>query len=97
MKPYKLLHKPSGLYYQPKKHRGSNLSKRGKIYQTKTNILTIGHYSDGGKRKTLTVYACGNTHIFKAFRDFFNWQKLNYAYNEYSAETKAEDWQIVEI
>ena len=53
MKPYKLKHTPTGLYYQPKKHRGANLSERGKIYQTKNNILSMGFYSDGSHRQIL--------------------------------------------
>src|SRR5699024_11894673 len=31
----------TGLYYQPVKN-GNNLSKKGKVYQTKTNILKMG-------------------------------------------------------
>ena len=40
MKPYKLKHLPTGLYYQPHKHRGSNLSEKGKIYQSGTHGLS---------------------------------------------------------
>ena len=29
---YRIKHIPSGLYYQPHKHKGNNLSKTGKIY-----------------------------------------------------------------
>lgn len=39
MKPYKLKHIPTGLYYKPVGGSISNLSKNGKIYQTKTNAL----------------------------------------------------------
>lgn len=55
VKPYKLKHIPTGLYYQPLKYRGSNFSKLGKIYQTKTNILNLGYYSDGSPRKILSI------------------------------------------
>lgn len=44
MKPYKVKHVPTGLYFQPHKHRGSHLSKNGKIYQTKTNGVFSGNY-----------------------------------------------------
>lgn len=40
MVPYKVKHVPTGLYYQPHKHRGSNISTRGKIYQTGTHGLS---------------------------------------------------------
>lgn len=36
---YKLKHIPTGLYYKPLNGTSSNLSKRGKIYQTKINAL----------------------------------------------------------
>ena len=38
MKPYRIRHKASGLYYQPTVN-GNNLSKTGKVYLTKNNVL----------------------------------------------------------
>lgn len=38
MKPYRIKHKVSGLYYQPTCN-GNNLSKTGKVYLTKNNVL----------------------------------------------------------
>lgn len=38
MKPYRIKHKPTGLYYQPTVN-GNNLSKTGKVYLTKNNVL----------------------------------------------------------
>lgn len=38
MKPYKIKHKASGLYYQPLSN-GDNLSKSGKVYLTKSCVL----------------------------------------------------------
>ena len=73
MKPYKLKHKPTGLYYQPIKHRGSNFSKLGKIYQTKTNILNLGYYSDGAPREILSIYAHPDTRVYKQTKDIFHW------------------------
>ncbi len=40
MEAYRLKHIPTGLYYQPTKN-GNNLSKRGKVYLTKVNPLTM--------------------------------------------------------
>lgn len=31
---YRIKHIPTGLYYQPRKYRGNNLSKNGKVYHT---------------------------------------------------------------
>lgn len=38
MKPYRVKHKASGLYYQPTSN-GNSLSKTGKVYLTKNNVL----------------------------------------------------------
>ena len=38
MKPYRIKHKPTGLYYQPLVN-GNNLSKTGKVYLTNNNVL----------------------------------------------------------
>lgn len=38
MKPYRIKHKPTGLYYQPTVN-GNNLSKKGKVYLTNNNVL----------------------------------------------------------
>ena len=38
MKPYRIKHKASGLYYQPTSN-GNSLSKTGKVYLTKNNVL----------------------------------------------------------
>lgn len=52
MELYKLKHKPTGLYYQPVRGtyswRKSNLSKKGKIYQDKRNVLN-------GNSETMTI------------------------------------------
>lgn len=36
-KPYRIRHNPTGLYFSPYSTSGNNLTKRGKIYTTKTN------------------------------------------------------------
>lgn len=38
MKPYRIKHKLTGLYYQPTVN-GNNLSKTGKVYLTNNNVL----------------------------------------------------------
>ena len=45
MEAYRLKHIPTGLYYQPSK-AGNNLSKRGKVYLTKANPLTMDRGAD---------------------------------------------------
>lgn len=89
--PYRLKHVPSGLYYQPHKYRGSNLSKKGKVYMTKGNILSIAYFSNGDTRKTLTIFADKDSKILKEFRDSFDWVEST-SYNQMKAETLATDW-----
>lgn len=67
--PYRLKHLPTGLYYQPNKYRGSNLSKKGKIYQNKINAFS-GTMRDAIKNnnfetKIITLYCRINSNIHK--------------------------------
>ena len=96
MKPYKLKHVPTGLYYQPYKHKGSNFSKRGKIYQTKVNILILGYYSDKSPRKSLWIFVYKNTLIYKEFKDKLKWVETADK-QQYKVETNIDDWIIEEI
>ena len=48
MKLYKILHKPSGLFYKPCRHDNKrNLSRKGKVYQTKPNIESFLTFCGG--------------------------------------------------
>jgi hypothetical protein len=88
MKPYKLKHTPTGLYYQPHKHRGSHLSKKGKIYQTNTNGVETGNYG----YKTFTVCCEKGSQIHKLTESVLNWVGCPWANNQLRAETNFEDW-----
>lgn len=96
MKPYKLKHKPTGLYFQPIKQYGSHFSKRGKIYQTKANILNLRHFSDGMPRKEIRIEAYKDTLIYKEFKDKLIWEKCSYNSN-YKTVTFSDEWEIEEI
>jgi hypothetical protein len=95
MKPYKLKHVPTGLYYQPLKHRGSNFSKRGKIYQTNVNILSLSYYSNGKIRDILTIFANEDTIVYKEFKNILVWEKSQN--NNFKTATLATDWVKEEI
>ena len=43
MKPYRIKHKPTGLYYKPST-RGTNLSREGKVYISHGNFLTYSKW-----------------------------------------------------
>lgn len=90
MKPYKIKHTPTGLYYQPCKHKGSHLSKNGKIYQTNTNGVESGNYG----HKTFTVWCEKNSVIYKITKDILEWEER---YSGLKAETNFEDWIREEI
>lgn len=45
VKPYRIKHKASGLYYQPSRNH-SNLSKNGKVYMTNNSLLMINNSYD---------------------------------------------------
>ena len=45
VKPYRIKHKASGLYYQPARNH-SNLSKNGKVYMTNNSLLMLNNSYD---------------------------------------------------
>lgn len=81
---YKVRHKPTGLFYQPVKGRWtgskSNLSKRGKLYETKQYPKRL--YTGG-------VQVSDN--LAKEFKITLE----NKRYGNY-LRTKEEDWEVVE-
>jgi hypothetical protein len=93
MKPYKLKHVPTGMYYQPHKFRGSNLSDNGKIYQTKSHGLSSYFRSD---KEDIWVFIHKDTRAYKKTKDILDYQET-YGYKEVKALTKKCDWIIEEI
>ncbi len=94
MKPYKMKHVPTGLYFQPHKHRGSHLSKNGKIYQTKSNGVETGNYG----YKTFRIVCQKDSQIHKLTKDILNWDEGHrYSYGQIYAETEFTDWVKEEI
>jgi hypothetical protein len=94
MQPYKMKHVPTSLYYQPHKHRGSNLSKRGKIYQTGTHGL-----SEAFKRKdkTFRVYVHEGTIIHKLLKDMYAFNQCSYNSKQLYTDTLTKDWVKEEL
>lgn len=102
IQPYKLKHVPTGLYYQPHKHRGSNLSKRGKIYQTSTNGLSsaIKYHErnpESEQLKKFSVYVEKGSVIHKMTLDTLNWIESRWSFGQLRAETLLSDWILVNI
>lgn len=90
MEPYKLKHKPTGLYYKPYVTNGSQLSKTGKIYQTRLNALT-------GENRFIHVRCKSGSLIHKRTKDIINWKSSIYGGTTLRADTKKEDWEKEEI
>lgn len=70
MRPYRIKHKPSGLYYRPFLNY-SNLSKKGKVYISANNALNYYKWSDSidiEVRTDTTVYK-QNKELFKDFKE----------------------------
>lgn len=94
MRPYKVKHVPTGLYWQPHKHRGSHLSKNGKIYQTKVNGVFDSYNI---KRGTVRIYCKTYSRIHKTTSDKIGWAKASYTYDSMEGITPISDWVIEEI
>lgn len=92
MKPYKLKHIPTGLYYQPYKHRGSHLSKNGKIYQTNINGIETGN-----SVFRLNICCQKDSRIHKQTKDILDWQECSYNGHQMMSGTNFEDWIREEI
>lgn len=91
---YRLKHVPTGLYYQPHKHRGSNLSKRGKVYQTKVHGLSS---TMRNKESTFSVYCEKDSIVYRQTKDILNYSECRWSYNQMKAETNISDWIIEDI
>jgi hypothetical protein len=99
---YKLKHVPSGLYYQPHRHRGSNLSKHGKIYQTKTHGLSSAlrqaeKYKDKPQYQLFDVFVQIDSVVYRQFKDQFQWKPTLYDPSQLKASTNLSDWIIETI
>lgn len=91
MNPYRLKHIPTGLYYKPFDSI-ANLSSRGKIYQTKTNICTIGYYSDGKPRTSIALYFKESSSVYKKLKENVLLIFEKAPNNQIRLMTQSEDW-----
>ncbi len=85
MKPYRLKHKPSGLYYQPSKG-GSNLSSSGKVYLTNVNGLS-------GQRDPMTISVRYGSIAHKKTKDILLWEKSTYKYRCMTCKVPHSDFE----
>lgn len=99
MKPYKLKHVPTGLYYQPHKTGGSNLSKRGKIYQTGTHGLSTAFkaFKLNPQDNIFWVYVDKCNTVYKQTVNLLEYTECKWTYNQVKSPTLVTDWIIEEI
>jgi len=71
---YRLKHKPTGLYYKP----FIGLTNKGKVYQTKGNLLT---YSRG---ENVSISLDLTRKILKPHFDYFKLKRNNAYYSTYT-------------
>jgi hypothetical protein len=96
LKLYRMKHVPTGMYYQPHKHRGSNISERGKIYSTNSNGLsgairtyenTAGHYAE------FYVYCARDSKIHKKLKSKLVFEDCKWDESQVKALTFVYDWE----
>ena len=85
---------PTGLYYQPHKHRGSNLSKRGKIYQTSTHGLSSAFKN---KSNLFSIYVEKDSVMHRETKDILLYEECRWSGSQLVARTKTSDWIIENI
>lgn len=98
MKPFRLKHIPTGLYYQPHKHRGNNLSEKGKVYMT-TNTPILTGYKKAEKSGTLhtrsyRIYITKGIRVHEKTKDIIRWVESYKERHSLSYETLFTDWEI---
>jgi hypothetical protein len=72
MKPYRIKHKPTGLYYQPTVN-GNNLSKTGKVYLTNNSVLK-------GTNTFIFISLNEQSKLYKEYRKCFPTLKPDHLY-----------------
>jgi hypothetical protein len=92
MKVYKILHKPTGLFFKPSKGSG-NLSKKGKIYPMKPSLTWIGPLIKIDFWNRLRI-----TKENQIMLDYFKLETpIEWHHFQRYVEVPQNDWEIIEI
>ena len=91
MKPYRIKHIPTGLYYQPIKG-GNNLSPRGKVYLTNASPLSMN-----GDYYPIYLTCREDSIVYRQTKDIIPWQKATWSYREMYYQAPKSDFQIEEL
>ena len=95
MEVYKILHKPTGLFFTPSRGHG-NLSTQGKIYSRKPSLEWAG----GSVRLVITTWSSKKlTKKQQILVDYFEIEPNDKGYYYIDAYFKIskEDWEIIEM
>lgn len=79
---YKVRHIPTGLYYQPVTSSGTNLGKKGKIYETTSSCLS------GSEDYIMKMFQDGNT-------DYDYYENDRHFIDEEEDVMKEYEWSIM--
>jgi len=90
--PYRVKHIPSGLYYQPMRHRGSNLSKNGKLYHTEANASRVFKTS-----QKITIWVNEKSTVYKMTKEILDYKKSGWGHNQVFVQTEKDEWIIEEV
>jgi hypothetical protein len=86
---YRLRHKPTGLYYKPKrKSWDGNLSRKGKVYTVKPSLNHVGLWVD-----LPTSYA-PNQAVVKTVIECMGADAVKERYGRRYIDCTQEDWEI---
>lgn len=97
MKPYRIKHIQSGLYYKPSTSSKNNLSENGKIYTTKRNVLNMPN-----SHELIRIVVESKSRIYNKTKSLIDWgvsKKYQFGteLGQFWIDTLKEDWAIEEI
>lgn len=88
MKPYRVKHIPTGLYYKPGK---LNLSKTGKVYMDGSSVLG----STGSNIIIVSIRKCSKIH--EATKDKIQWEPSRFMYGYMVAKLPVNEFEKEEL
>jgi hypothetical protein len=92
--PFRLKHVPTGMYYQPHRHRGNNISITGKIYHKEVHANSVKNMERGGG---ITIWVMKRSKICRDTESILVYFESRIVSGEACALTRLDDWQVEEM
>jgi len=89
MEAFKIRHIPTGLFWQPHKHRGSTLSKTGKIYSKR-------NFAEAAIKHT-HIQVAENSVVYRMTKDILKYQELKWVVGQMKAISYKSEWEIITV